>query len=615
MTKLKELVWQMEYNLNTLAGSQAAAAQLQLAKWYNYIDSNRTLYYSNQILATPTATTTNDVIIQARLSAAVAQLSNRKVTEAIALVKEAEDMACSAGNTHLMAAAAIYNLMLCPYNNAILGNELITTLENNPEIQSNSALKCQYHQSASDFFRESDLPKAGVHLFEALSYSKQLQQPWIEGTILCKLGMLAERKQDLDAAIGFYNDAEKLLVTHGCTQYVFQAQICMSKLMLTKKDYPQAITYAQQAYATAATIQFKSGMDFATMHHATALLWQKRIDEAEPIVLALVQHGTDQHMQGSLLNMLSNLYVQKNDLHKGIEYALQSYALRKENIRPQDELSHHEKMYKLYVRTENYKEAFQYFELFHNRTMMLANQANVAVVAEMETKYNTEKREAELQKIKLQQAESELKALKAQMNPHFIFNSLNSIQEVFFTGNKTLANEHLSRFSQLMRNILKASGRNSITLHEEIEMLNEYLALEALRIGDTFTYSITLSEGVDVFTMEIPPMILQPFIENAVKHGLQHKQGAKNITITFNWQDENQTLICLITDNGIGRQASAKINEKRTGHNSFSTSATTRRFDMLNSASTNKFEYHYTDNTDAQGSAAGTTVTISIPVD
>lgn len=612
MSNLKQHIEQLKADLQSLHGNEKLAAMLQLARWYNFVDSNQTLQYSNAILAATETDPDNHIRIQAQLSAGIAMLSNRRIPEAIVAVKEAEDRAIASGNKYLIALAAIYNLMLCPFNNAMKGKELIEQLDSDAEILGNMQLKCQYHQSAADFLRESDLQQAGVHLFEALHTSRILQQPWVEGMVLCKLGMNMETRQNMDAAQQFYADALPLLQQNGCTQYVFQVHICMSKLMIGKKEFERAIEYAALAYKEAASINFNSGMDFAQLHKITALLWMKRSDEAEPLAEALLNSNAANTIKSSLYGMKSNMCVQKGDTHQAIEFALLSYEHRKDIIRPVDEMTHNEKMYKLYARIEDYKKAFEYFQLFHDRKLLLANESNMATMADMQAKYDADKKDAELQKTKLENIESELKALKAQMNPHFIFNSLNSIQEVFFTGDKRLANEHLSRFSQLMRNILRASSRQSLTLQEEINMMEEYLALEALRLGDVFSYNITYASAVDIFTMEIPPMILQPFIENSIKHGLQHKEGVKQVSVNFDYNDDEQMLLCTISDNGIGRSASAIINTKRIGHQSFATSATSRRFEILNNTSEQKFAYYYTDNTDSEGNASGTTVHISL---
>lgn len=180
-------------------------------------------------------------------------------------------------------------------------------------------------------------------------------------------------------------------------------------------------------------------------------------------------------------------------------------------------------------------------------------------------------------------AESELKALKSQMNPHFIFNALNSIQEQFMYGDKLKGNEQLSNFTYLTRQILEVSGKKQITVATEVDLLTKYLELEKMRFAADFDYKITLSQTIDEDYHKLPPMLLQPFVENSIKHGLMHKKGPKHILIEFALSDEETYLVCTITDNGIGRKKSSEMKTAaRTGHNSFSTESVAQRLSLLN---------------------------------
>ncbi|WP_281337105.1 tetratricopeptide repeat-containing sensor histidine kinase [Flavobacterium eburneipallidum] len=179
--------------------------------------------------------------------------------------------------------------------------------------------------------------------------------------------------------------------------------------------------------------------------------------------------------------------------------------------------------------------------------------------------------------------DSELKALKSQMNPHFIFNALNSIQEQFMYGDKLKGNEQLSNFTYLTRQILEVSGKKQITIATEIDILTKYLELEKMRFAKDFEYSITTSETIDEDYMKLPPMLLQPFVENSIKHGLMHKNGLKTIAIDFDLSSSEDYLICTIIDNGIGRQKSAEIKAGNLEkHNSFSTKSIQQRLELLN---------------------------------
>jgi len=175
---------------------------------------------------------------------------------------------------------------------------------------------------------------------------------------------------------------------------------------------------------------------------------------------------------------------------------------------------------------------------------------------------------------------SQITALKAQMNPHFMYNTLSSIQDFIWQNDTKNSNYYLSRFSLLMRKILDASDESRISLSEELEILNLYLELEQLRFGDSFIYQMHVSEEVDTDRIFIPAMIIQPFIENAIKHGLLHKQGDKRLEVAFSIV--NNQLHCSIKDNGIGRKKAEEIKLRQsTQHKSFATKATKKRIDLL----------------------------------
>ena len=130
-----------------------------------------------------------------------------------------------------------------------------------------------------------------------------------------------------------------------------------------------------------------------------------------------------------------------------------------------------------------------------------------------------------------------LENLRSQMNPHFIFNALNSIQEYILLNQKNLASDYLGKFADLIRMYLNHSTKGTITLSEEIEALNQYLELEKLRFEDSLDYQIQLPNEIDSETIEIPTMLIQPYVENALKHGLLHRKGNRILSIKFKLDD------------------------------------------------------------------------------
>lgn len=206
---------------------------------------------------------------------------------------------------------------------------------------------------------------------------------------------------------------------------------------------------------------------------------------------------------------------------------------------------------------------------------------------------------------------SQLTALKAQMNPHFMFNALNSIQDLVLEKDIKNSNLYLSKFSKLMRKILDASGAEKISLQDEIEILELYLDLEKLRFGNDFTFTISCDRNIDPYDVQIPSMIIQPFIENAIKHGLLHKKGKKELSIDFQL---SECITCLIKDNGVGRKHANEIKERRAeNHRSFATNATEKRIELLNEYDQDNYSFEIID-LEENGESMGTLVRIKMPV-
>lgn len=208
-----------------------------------------------------------------------------------------------------------------------------------------------------------------------------------------------------------------------------------------------------------------------------------------------------------------------------------------------------------------------------------------------------------------QQRASELKAIRSQMNPHFVFNALNSIQDYIMSNERKLAGKYLGKFADLMRVFLEHSQAKQITLKEEMDALNLYLELEKLRFEDSMTYQINVEDSVDQEIL-IPSLILQPHVENAIKHGLLHKEGSRELTISI--RNLDRAVCCVIEDNGIGRTRSAEINHERNpGHKSFGMEATKSRLELLNYDRDDPILEKIEDA--GPGENPGTRVTITIP--
>ncbi len=208
----------------------------------------------------------------------------------------------------------------------------------------------------------------------------------------------------------------------------------------------------------------------------------------------------------------------------------------------------------------------------------------------------------------------EQQALQAQMNPHFIFNCLNGIQQYILTGDKEKANQYLTGFARLIRQTLDNSGKRSVTVTQEMQYLKEYLEMEKMRTGDTFSYMIVNNAKADAGNFEIPAMLLQPYVENAIRHGLRYKKDGPGV-VEIIFEKEEQFLVCTIRDNGIGRKQSAALkSNQHIEYQSKGMSLTARRIDLLNRVNEKKMSVSINDLYSTGGQAAGTAVTIKIPV-
>jgi LytS/YehU family sensor histidine kinase len=218
------------------------------------------------------------------------------------------------------------------------------------------------------------------------------------------------------------------------------------------------------------------------------------------------------------------------------------------------------------------------------------------------------------EKIQLEKnlSKSVLTSIKAQMNPHFFYNALNTIQAYIFTNDADNAGKYLSKFSKLTRRILEMSEAEFVNLSEEINTLKLYLELEEARFDDDFFFKIEVDENVDLDMMRIPPMLIQPYIENAIKHGLLHKSGEKHLRVSFEIREE--ILMISIDDNGIGRATSNQRNAiKNAKHKSFATEANAKRLEVLNQTGETPVTCEIIDKVDANNSALGTCVILRIP--
>lgn len=210
-------------------------------------------------------------------------------------------------------------------------------------------------------------------------------------------------------------------------------------------------------------------------------------------------------------------------------------------------------------------------------------------------------------------AEVEMKALRAQMNPHFLFNSLNSINNYILKSDQKGASEYLTKFSWLMRLILQNSKEKTVSLARELEALELYVELEAQRLSGKFTYSFVVANNIDLKQIRIPPLILQPYVENAIWHGLMNKHNQGHLLIEV--KEKGEQIICIIEDNGIGREKAMTLKSRSSSKKeSMGLQITNHRIDLAKKLLNIDSKVIITDLQSEEGETLGTRVEIVIPI-
>lgn len=306
-----------------------------------------------------------------------------------------------------------------------------------------------------------------------------------------------------------------------------------------------------------------------------------------------------------MLQHNASCYFELKDYAKSTELAWQLLEEGKKRKLKQFERDGAKLLMENYEATGDYKKAVQYAKRYYELEGKILNENSISEINKLKSAFDFERKESDLKaatdknkilglqldrkndhltgllillllvltitwfifnqrRLSAQKktAQLEHKALRAQMNPHFIFNSLNSIQRMYLEGNLDEANDFTGDFAQLMRRILDNSNKNLVSLQEEIDVLTLYLSLENLRCKDAFDYHFEISEEIDTHRVLIPPLVIQPFIENAIWHGILPKRQRGHIRIEM--RRENKFIRCAVIDDGIGIQQ--KQNPFRESH-------------------------------------------------
>lgn len=498
----------------------------------------------------------------------------------------------------------------------------------------------------NSYYQQAIYDKAIAYYTKSLSIAEKLKDTNNIVIGKSNLGNLYVRTKQPEKALVFLKEADAILVRSGQTDSQNRAAILtnIGGLYSSLKKHKEAIEYHKKTLELCKKLKISFGIAIATCNigeeyvllhdYKTAFGYLKKsqmISEKE---------GFDNFLVQNYKNIAIVLWHQ-NQKKEAFDYLKKSEQVC-EKINEQNVLTETLQIQqKYYAENNDYKNAY-----LAGLKLAKVNESVIGIekqkaISEINTKYETEKKQNhitslqkdnkianlenkrqksivlllsllilsllvfgyfifnrfkikkqnELLKIRLLDAEktilaekkasqSELKALKSQMNPHFFFNALNTIQSYIATNETEEASDYLNKFSKLTRMILEMTDKNWITIDEEIKMQTLYLNLQKIRLPD-FNFYINIKNN-SIIDATIPTMLLQPYIENAVIHGLAHKLGIKNLWINFEINSKNQLEI-EIKDNGIGLTKANEINQKNSNKNtSFATKATLERLEIIN---------------------------------
>ena len=312
----------------------------------------------------------------------------------------------------------------------------------------------------------------------------------------------------------------------------------------------------------------------------------------------------------SVYHMLAVSYYNIGNMPKALEYAKIYYNYHKNTGRKLNLKNIYEILILIYEKNEDLVNLVDIQKKLININEEINKEKEQNAFTQFEIKYATAEKEKALVQEKAESIKFQLQSLRSQMNPHFIFNTIGSISADLEKNSVEKSKALLQSFSSLMRSNLRFAEKDKISLEEEINFLKNYLTLESFRLNQELDFEINYADDLDIDFIEIPSMIIQAYVENAIKHGISPLEGKGNIAIKFIEKEEE--LICTIRDNGVGRKQAEKNKIGSTSSLGISTNINAKRLSLLHNKGADLLHVKYTDLESPNGTSLGTEVQISI---
>jgi tetratricopeptide (TPR) repeat protein len=494
------------------------------------------------------------------------------------------------------------------------------------------------------------------HYFRALKTFEELGQKRRMGSCYLNIGKIYGAQRDFIKALDYYRRALNISDETGDKVSQTNAYLNIGKTYLNLHEYLPARNYFDSSIVKFEELGYRHELDDCYKNIGHTYKMEKQYEKANEYYGKSLQLSIMEEDMPGMADSYSNLahiaYL-KNDYSGSLEFATKSleYAEMSGNMNTLKNV--YSLLADIYEGSGDIDKALDYYKIYSAIKDSLFNESKYRTIREIEAQFETEKKEQQLalltekthvQQLQLSQRnrifiasltgiilimligyllfrqsklksrhkaiELEQRLLRSQMNPHFIFNSLIAIQSYIYKKEPVLAGDYLAEFADLVRMTLENSRVEFILLKNEIKALKAYLELQKLRFEDKFEYSIETDDNIDTENMQIPPMLAQPFIENAIEHGLRHKSRKGYLKIFYSRQ--NNCIRILIEDNGVGREKAGQI-EKKKQHQSLAIDITKERLEVLSGKFKQKYILNLIDLQDENNLPRGTRVNIFIP--
>lgn len=504
-----------------------------------------------------------------------------------------------------------------------------------------------YHKQALDLAESVKNPTMGLEQSIAVSRNSigniyLLLKQYDLALNMFKKSLLIEQR---------YNKKLGLAINHQNIGYALEAKGNLDDAL---KNYQTSLKYNKQ-------IESNIGHVICFNSIARIYIQKERYQEALELLnkaMDRVLLSGDQFYVATTYNNLGWAQLNIGNLHEAEKNLKKALDISQNFKFKSDEISAYLHLSELYEKKKNYKLAFEYYKKSEELDELITNQRNIEYVNNLILEYQSERKnskirelasENEIIKLKVEEnrrmyfvglgglillviilyilyRQTKLKdekkivtlqqdMLRNQMNPHFIFNSLNSIKLYIINNEKENAVYYLNKFSKLIRKILMASTEKNITLEEELETMQLYMNIENMRFSNQIKYRSKVETGLDTALIKVPSLILQPFLENALWHGLSSKEGEKKIDLIVE-KNSLEFITVKIIDNGVGRSESRKIkNNKSLSKNSVGITITKERLANFSKNFSSSYRLNIIDLKDAAGKPSGTCVVIDIPIE